>query len=1135
MIIFSNNVLRDFLIMTAIKAGHNDVIPPLSEPGEPKVYEETQRRLTDEDFFDQMMKRCNSMPFQKAFEPILRQMFNASRAIIWLQKEFTYEFYTPTLNRLLIGEDTLVAAASRARTSINCISIEDVSSLEQIVSEPRTPQLFFPLYIRAGPVIAVAQVSRHPDEIPFGEREMAQARFVTRKYAIYGTCTLTGPRTISLASDLAKISDPADTIARMDTALTNNFNCESIEYWFYKPEPNIFGKFDREKSSFVSQPPNQAGVVSHALRAKIFINERAAKFHVNFNAEADGDPKKPILVGYCEFNKLTWAVALRGRTVEDPFSIDDEKRLKIVMTFIARTLSFSNGFSHKPPAPTDESSLSLFHLLDSAATLSSTTNFPGLIKNIEMRAEELVGCESCRLLYVNQTTQKFHFDVGNNFDDHKVAELTEGIAGLCYSMEEVLIIDDPSTEEHFNEYTDKKEGIRELKNMMAVPIYSSIDKVIAVLLCSNKNGPTIFTLDDEDRIVAFAVFCGISLQNILIFTSSMIIMRKMQELLKIDTDAINMGSIRDLLSTILSIVQNFIFANRLTLFLIRTIDNTMFEFMTVGESPKSVQTNYAEQVKIKKDTQTYRQQNGFICCSALISSDSNVLGAFEIECPDSLPGVIDLMTSISSFAAVIIERYGIKAISTIGQQQLQLNQVITEVHAESNSIPEFFKFEELKESVIYSMNFDASLGENMEMVRVVFTIFDKFDLNKTFNIRNRTLFFFLSHVSKAYQIRPYFNWRHAIDCLQYMTYQIFNSGFTEKFTKLEIFASLIAALCHNLEHDGFSTEFNQLATKPTEILYKYQSVKEIGHLTRTIFILSREESNILAELEIPDKELVYELMIRLILATNMKDHFEILDKLSKIEFNIDEKESRWALLDIFMKASDLAPLSRPFEVANRSYQYMCEEFFHQGEITKVEGFVFTDDKKDYSHLVKEQSIIPFYKSVCIPIFEATASICPKLDINLQQVKINVDKWERRQMQNMDGHSNYPYSSELTETKIELALTARSESNTARLDVSTSRNVSDESIDSTNFSSREPFIERVPLLKPKKIEIPLKIPNSNNENVNTNQEILEPQVYHEEVKHESTVLDANTMDAPLDPASQEALRGLKQGVVKVSFS
>jgi GAF domain-containing protein len=52
--------------------------------------------------------------------------------------------------------------------------------------------------------------------------------------------------------------------------------------------------------------------------------------------------------------------------------------------------------------------------------------------------------------------------------------------------------------------------------LLAVPVFSAFDDVLAVLAIAHRAAGAAFSSLDQDRIIAFAVFCGISLQNAMV-------------------------------------------------------------------------------------------------------------------------------------------------------------------------------------------------------------------------------------------------------------------------------------------------------------------------------------------------------------------------------------------------------------------------------------------------------------------------------------------------------------------------------------------------------------------------------------------------------------------------------------------
>ena len=85
-------------------------------------------------------------------------------------------------------------------------------------------------------------------------------------------------------------------------------------------------------------------------------------------------------------------------------------------------------------------------------------------------------------------------------------------------------------------------------------------------------------------------------------------------------------------------------------------------------------------------------------------------------------------------------------------------------------------------------------------------------------------------------------------------------------------------------------------------------------------------------------------------------------------------------------------MSRPFELADRWCAALCEEFFRQGDLEAARGMKYTSDLNDREHLNKESSQIGFYKSVCLPLYQAVAKVLPYLEINVHQVESNLSAW-----------------------------------------------------------------------------------------------------------------------------------------------
>jgi hypothetical protein len=98
-------------------------------------------------------------------------------------------------------------------------------------------------------------------------------------------------------------------------------------------------------------------------------------------------------------------------------------------------------------------------------------------------------------------------------------------------------------------------------------------------------------------------------------------------------------------------------------------------------------------------------------------------------------------------------------------------------------------------------------------------------------------------------------------------------------------------------------------------------------------------------------------------------------------------------MKLLLKCSDISNVSRPFELADRWCDVLCEEFFRQGDLEMAQGMEYTSPLNDREHLNKPKSQIGFYTFVCLPLYETGARAVPALICNCNQIRENLDIWK----------------------------------------------------------------------------------------------------------------------------------------------
>ena len=288
-------------------------------------------------------------------------------------------------------------------------------------------------------------------------------------------------------------------------------------------------------------------------------------------------------------------------------------------------------------------------VLDFSYEISQIKDLFTLITKIQERAPKIINCKSAKLLVVNELTNEFNFNFNKKLDQNDKQPLTNGIAGKVFKEQETIISNKPENDTNYDDKIDSinvknnREKNAKPLNLLSVPIFSSYDKIIAVLTLFNKQNNQDFNQSDEDLASAFTVFCGIALQNTSLYQSSLMIINELKEFsnLSKESDFTRQDSVYEMLESLLNIANEIIHASRLSLFLIN--NDTLFEFMTVDSDSSSKQddvklddvfVDYAHESKEKKKTMTFqiKGKNNVICCTPLISSDGVVLGVIEFCC-----------------------------------------------------------------------------------------------------------------------------------------------------------------------------------------------------------------------------------------------------------------------------------------------------------------------------------------------------------------------------------------------------------------------------------------------------------------------------------------------------------------------
>jgi GAF domain-containing protein len=562
------------------------------------------------------------------------------------------------------------------------------------------------------------------------------------------------------------------------------------------------------------------------------------------------------------------------------------------------------------------------------------------------------------------------------------------------------------------------------RSVLSVPIFGGSGDVIGVTEMVNKgSGDEDFTKWDSHMIKIFNVFSGIALENAKMYKESQDMSSQLRSFFDVSFSLSKSESVHRILSDIIHNARQTMKAECASLFLLDESAGLLTSFLSDGgvlpptlpltsgivghcathKVPMIVNNVYDD----ARFNRSIDLNSGFVtkslCVSPIISSTGSLLGVCEMVNKAEEEGGFNendmkLLKSFTTFASVSLENSRLKDLANSGTSYSELPKYIADIERSTYTTPIKLMLLAEKQREALSLSFYALDWRGIPEIQLFFFLFQKFGIFDSFKITNELFFRYLLELRNRYNDVPYHNWIHAGDVTQYVCYEMQLGNMNAFLTRHEIFAILIAATGHDMNHDGFNNVYNVKAETPLGILFKDQSVMETHHCSQLINVLSKDEFNLLHELSPSESRKVWTLMIKLILATDMAHHFRLVREVTSFldgpGLDMNDADQRLLMMQIMFKTADISNVSRPFDIADKWCDVLQEEFFRQGDNEKQQGLDYTSPQNDREHANKPKSQIGFYNFICIPLYSAVARIWPALEINLRSVNSNLEIWKK---------------------------------------------------------------------------------------------------------------------------------------------
>lgn len=193
---------------------------------------------------------------------------------------------------------------------------------------------------------------------------------------------------------------------------------------------------------------------------------------------------------------------------------------------------------------------------------------------------------------------------------------------------------------------------------------------------------------------------------------------------------------------------------------------------------------------------------------------------------------------------------------------------------------------------------------------------------------------FLQKVESNYHEKnKYHNSTHAADVCHALYYFITGLGLESLLQVEDLFACLIAAAIHDVDHPGYNNGFMIATSNPIALRYNDQSVLEHYHCAKGFEIMSDISCDVMEGLTLEQSKSIRSSIISMVLATDMINHFEYISKFKNSingdGLDLNNLKQRQLLMDVAIKCGDISNTTKKNTLALAWTFRIMDEFFRQ--------------------------------------------------------------------------------------------------------------------------------------------------------------------------------------------------------------
>lgn len=298
---------------------------------------------------------------------------------------------------------------------------------------------------------------------------------------------------------------------------------------------------------------------------------------------------------------------------------------------------------------------------------------------------------------------------------------------------------------------------------------------------------------------------------------------------------------------------------------------------------------------------------------------------------------------------------------------------------------------------IDKIEFDINdCNNNIILCQIAFYIFDNNVDIKKIKINKESLIKFINLVSTYYHDNYFHNFKHAIMVMQFVHLFINKIDIKNKINENIIFAILISALVHDVDHPGHTNSFEINSKSYYAQKYNNISVLENHHCSIAFYLIHSKEIKLFENLNKNDFIIITNIIRSCIIGTDMKLHTYLIEELeNKFYSNFDFSNIQDIIFfcKVIIHVADLSNQLRPFNISFNASCNLLKEYLQQIEKEKqlklpIQDYMkLDDDIKFYS------SEHYFGLKIVMPLWNLIIGLYPELKEYYLILEKNISLWK----------------------------------------------------------------------------------------------------------------------------------------------